>query len=317
MSVSVIMTCHNEAAYVEEAIRSVVTQTAYDRIDEIIIVDDGSTDGSPGILLQLAKEIRKLRIVTATGVGLPAARNLALAEAVGAYIAILDGDDLWTPDKLERQLPAIEGNPRVGLVYGDFHDFTADDRSDARLIKVRRYGCDTSDLLKSYFIEGGPIVPSTTIIRREVFDTVGPFDPEVRLSEDAEMFLRVAERWAFQHVPGGFLYKRQHGRNLTRRLDALLPVAEMLTERFVARNPRLGAYVGKRLARRHGKSGSDCLAKGERAKALEHFRKALRLDPFFWRTYAYLVIALLPPRLGTMIRHSARGILRAPKNGIG
>lgn len=317
MSVSVIMTCHNEASYVEQAIRSVVTQTAFEQVNEIIVVDDGSTDGSAEVLARLSAEIGKLRIVKASGVGLPAARNMALSVASGSYIAILDGDDLWTTDKLERQLPAIESNPQVGLVYGDFYDFTTEDLSDARLVQVRRYGSDAEDLLKSYFVEGGPIVPSTTIIRREVFETVGPFDPEVRLSEDAEMFLRVAEKWAFQHVAGGFLYKRQHGRNLTRRLDALLPVAEMLTERFVARNPRLRPYVGKRLARRNGKAGSDCLAKGERGKALRYFWRAVRLDPFFWRTYAYLGLSLLPPGVGTLVRHSIRGVLRTPRKGLG
>lgn len=310
-NVSVIMTCHNEAAFIEQAIRSVTDQTAYERVGEIIIVNDGSTDQSQSILERLAGEIGKLKILSASGVGPSAARNMALAEAAGDFVAILDGDDLWTPDKLERQLPVLEGDPGVGLVYGDFHAFSAADRSDAAAVPVRRFGSHTKDLLRSFFLEGGPVVPSSVILRRRIFDEVGSFDPLLRLNEDADMFLRVAERWAFQHVPGVHLYKREHGRNLTARIDSQLPVAELITARFVARNPRLAEVAGKRMARRYGRAASDCLAKGEPVTGFRYCLKALRLDPLLWYVYPMFLLAILPRQAGVKLRSLARRILRA------
>jgi glycosyltransferase involved in cell wall biosynthesis len=309
-NVSVIMTCHNEAAFIEQAIKSVTAQTAYGRVSEIIVVNDGSADQSQSILEGLAHEIGKLKVLKASGIGPSAARNMALAEATGDFIAILDGDDLWTPDKLERQLPALESDPGVGLVYGDFHAFSAADRSDATVVHVRRFGPHTKDLLKSFFLEGGPVVPSSVILRRKIFDEVGSFDPSLRLNEDADMFLRVAERWAFQHVPGVHLYKREHGRNLTARIDTQLPVAELITARFVARNPELAEVAGKRMARRYGRAGGDCLAKGERVTGLGYCVKALRLDPLLWYVYPMFPLAILPRHAGVRLRGLARRILR-------
>ena len=122
MSVSVLMTCHDEESMIEEAIRSVVAQTIFDSVEEIIVVDDGSRDGSRVVLERLDREIDKLKIIQTPGLGRPAARNRAVGEASGEFIALLDGDDFWTPQKLERQLPAFGRGANIGLVYGDFVD---------------------------------------------------------------------------------------------------------------------------------------------------------------------------------------------------
>ena len=112
MRVSVLLTCHNEAAFIEEAVRSVFNQTARDAIAEIIVVNDGSVDHSASILERLAREEPLLRVVTTRGLGLSAARNLAISQASGDVIAMLDGDDVWEPAKLERSLPGFDaGRP--------------------------------------------------------------------------------------------------------------------------------------------------------------------------------------------------------------
>ena len=308
MRVSVIMTCHNEERFVEQAIRSVVAQTARDCIAEIVVVNDGSTDGSSALLHRLASEIPELRIIESSGVGLPAARNRAILETGDELIAILDGDDFWDPEKLERQCVVFSSDERIGLVYGDFVDFTRDDLADAQPIAVRRFDVSTPDTLAEYFVCDGPIVPSTVIIRRAAFDEVGLFDEEIRLGEDTEMFLRLAEKWKFAHVPGALCFKRRHGANLTRRLDALLPVAERITERFVDRNPRLASLAGRRMARRYARAGNDCIQNGKRLNGMALLFRAVRLDPFFWRPYAYLAFALVPHRLSASLRRVARAI---------
>jgi glycosyltransferase involved in cell wall biosynthesis len=293
VKVAVIITCCNEEAYIAQAVRSVTSQTDSASIAEIVVVDDGSKDGSRAVLAGLAREDSRIRIIHANGIGLPAARNLAIRASTAPFIAFLDGDDYWRSDKLELQL-RVFANPRIGLVYSDFVDFTKADVSDALLVNVRRFSSDTPHTLAEYFVHDGPIVPSTAIIARTIFEDVGLFDEHLRPGEDTEMFLRIAERWQFQHVPGGLTFKRRHGRQVTRQLETLLPMNLALTEKFVERNPGLRRFKGQRLSRRYARVGHDCAQHGQGLLAFGYLSRALSHAPFFWRAYAYLALLMLP-----------------------
>ena len=131
MYVSVVITCHNEDAYIKQCVNSVVAQSDYKHINEIFVVDDGSTDSSPQILTQLKLNCDKLKIITTKGLGLPAARNVAIKSSTSDFIAFLDGDDYWTKNKLQNQLKAFENDSSIGLIYGDYWDFKKSDASDA------------------------------------------------------------------------------------------------------------------------------------------------------------------------------------------
>lgn len=295
MNVSVVMTCHDEERTIEQAVRSVEAQTTFDdAVVEIIVVEDGSRDGSEIVLKRLAGEIEKLRIIDAPGLGQSAARNRALREAKGELIAILDGDDFWTPEKLERQLPAFARSEKIGLVYGDFVDFSRDDATDGRIITVRRFRPESSHHLRDYFLLDGPIMPSTVVVRRSVFDDVGPFDESLRIGEDTEFHLRVAEKWRFCHVPGAFTFKRRHTGQLSWRLDAFLPNAALVTQHFASHHPELTSLAGRRMARVHAKVGADCAMRGEWRKALRHDLTAIYLAPLYRRAWANLVLLLAP-----------------------
>jgi glycosyltransferase involved in cell wall biosynthesis len=295
MSVSVVMTCHNEERTIEQAVRGVEAQTAFDAVLEIIVVNDGSRDGSGRVLERLANEIDKLRILETPGLGLSAARNRALREAKAELIAILDGDDFWTPEKLERQLPAFARSGNIGLAYGDFVDFSRDDAMDGRVITVRRFHPEKPHHLRDYFVHDGPIMPSTVVIRRSVLDDVGLFDESLRIGEDTEFFLRIAERWRFCHVPGAFTFKRRHAGQLSRRLDALLPTTALVTQHVASRHPELRPLADRRMARLHAKVGTDCAIRGEWRRALRHDLMTVHLAPLCWRGWANLVLLLAPP----------------------
>ena len=294
MSVSVLITCHNEEGTIERAVRSVEAQTAFEKVLEIIVVNDGSRDASDLVLERLADEIEKLRLIKTRGLGQSAARNRALREARGELIAILDGDDFWTPEKLERQLPAFAGSERIGLVYGDFVAFSRDDAEDGRVITVRRFHPGSSNQLRDYFVHDGPIMPSTVVVRHAVFDDVGLFDESLRIGEDTEFHLRVAERWRFCHVPGAFTFKRRHPAQLSWRLANFLPNAAVVTQRLTSHHPELRSLAGRRMARVHGKVGADCALRGEWRKALRHDLTAIRLAPRYWRAWANLVLLVAP-----------------------
>jgi glycosyltransferase involved in cell wall biosynthesis len=294
MSVSVVITCHNEEGTIEQAVRSVEAQTSFDAVAEIIVVNDGSHDGSKVVLDRLAGEIEKLRVIETPRLGQSAARNRALREAKGELIAILDGDDFWTPEKLAFQLPAFARGGKIGLVYGDFVAFSRDDATDGRIITVRRFDPESPHQLRDYFVHDGPIMPSTAVVNRSVFDDVGFFDESFRVGEDTEFCLRLAEKWRFCYVPGAFTYKRQHADQLSWRLDTLLPSAAVTTEHFSSRHPELRPLAGRRMARLHAKVSTDCAMKGEWRKALRHTLTAIHLAPLYWRAWANLVLLLAP-----------------------
>ena len=163
MSVSVVVPCHNEAKYIEQCIKSIIEQSDYSSISEILVVDDGSTDESPQILKQLKLKFNKLKIITTDGVGQSAARNIAIKLSKSEFIAFLDADDYWDKNKLKKQLKAFDSDPLIGLVYGDYWDFSKSDGTDSVLVSVRSFNLSDKDQLTQYFLKDGPIVPSTAI----------------------------------------------------------------------------------------------------------------------------------------------------------
>jgi glycosyltransferase involved in cell wall biosynthesis len=307
MNVSVVITCHDEEHTIEQAVRSVEAQTAFESVLEIIVVNDGSRDRSELALGRLAGEIEKLRLIETPGLGLSAARNCALRQARGELIALLDGDDFWAPEKLERQLPAFASSERIGLVYGDFVDFTGDDAADGRVITVRRFHPSSPNHLRDYFVHDGPIMPSTGVIRRAVLDDVGLFDESLRIGEDTDFHLRLAERWQFCHVRGAFTFKRRHAGQVSWRLADFLPNAAVVTQRLVSDHPELRPLADRRMARIHAKVGIDYALKGERREALRHDLTAVHLAPLYWRAWANLVLLVAPV---SIVRPVYKGLKR-------
>jgi glycosyltransferase involved in cell wall biosynthesis len=294
VSVSVVITCHNDERTIKQAVGSVAAQTAFDRVIEIVVVNDGSQDGSQALLEVMVSETKKLRVIETFQVGAAAARNAGLRSVQGDFIAILDGDDYWTPEKLASQLPAFSSGRNVGLVYGDFVDFTRDDAADGKVITVRRFDPTSPNQLRDYFLHDGPIMPSTSIIRREVIEDVGLFDESLLICEDTEFCLRVAEKWRFCYVRGAFTFKRRHPGRISSRIDGFLPNNAVLTQRFAARHTELRALAGRRMARGHVKASIDCKVKREWRRAIRHGMTAIRLAPLYWRAWANLALLLAP-----------------------
>src|SRR6476659_8655894 len=118
--ISVIIPCYNNAPFVAEALDSVLHQTDAKAIKEIIVVDDGSTDGSASVIKEKAALYPLIKYIYQKNGGLSAARNTAIKQAQGSYIAFLDADDVWPPEKIEKQHEAIQRYPEAGLLYTDF-----------------------------------------------------------------------------------------------------------------------------------------------------------------------------------------------------
>jgi glycosyltransferase involved in cell wall biosynthesis len=192
--VSAILPVFDRAGSIARAFESVLAQTY--RPVELIVVDDGSTDGTAAILERYRDRATLLR--QANG-GAYAARNLALRHAKGELVAFIDSDDAWLPEKLARQVPLMR--PGVALVYGDIEIVAAPDDGAPRL---RRTGFDEVSPCRGAVLERfayGNFVPTcTALVRRHALDEVGGFSEESRISADYLAWFRIAQRHEFDFV---------------------------------------------------------------------------------------------------------------------
>ncbi|OGW41380.1 MAG: hypothetical protein A2Y97_09440 [Nitrospirae bacterium RBG_13_39_12] len=195
--VSVIMPVYNGERYVAEAIDSVLAQ-AYDQI-EVIVVDDGSTDNSAGIV----KNYAPLRYCFQPHGGIGMALNHGIMEARGSFFAFLDADDLWTNDKLISQMTVFKNNPKLDIVFGHVvHFFSHEMDENVR----RKLKC--SDQSMPGYCKG------TMIIKREAFLSIGHFSTSWKLGDFFDWYLRAMEKGLTSFMmPEVILKRRIHNSN--------------------------------------------------------------------------------------------------------
>jgi glycosyltransferase involved in cell wall biosynthesis len=194
--VSVVIPAFNGERFLADAVASVQAQDY--GVHEIVVVDDGSTDGTAELAAQL-----ETRVVRQENQGPAAARNRGIGATTGEVIAFLDCDDLWTPGSLARRMGALEEDAELRVVLGRF---TAEYLPGALMIE---YPADDDGSLTS-------VKFSTGVFRREVFDRVGPLDPSFRQAEDVDWFLRALElRVPMRIVDNVSVVYRRHRANLT------------------------------------------------------------------------------------------------------
>jgi glycosyltransferase involved in cell wall biosynthesis len=293
-TVSVVITCYNQRDYVAEAIRSVLRQSRCDRVKEIIVVDDGSTDGSDRVIAQLAKENNKIVHLAQRNSGVAMARNAAIRVATGEYVALLDGDDVWLPQKLEIQLPSLDRSPALGLVYSDYVALRGPDGADRSPVKARAIFQDDPYALQTLFVHGAAILPSTTIVRRSVYDTCGGFDPELRNNEEVDMWLRIAANSTIHYVPGTVVEWRDLEGGLHADVEAYLRGQRYVSNKLTAMHPDLLPFVKLREVRVHRRAGRKFLSQGNRPMARAQFKQGiLRWKPDR-KAILYLGLSLVP-----------------------
>jgi glycosyltransferase involved in cell wall biosynthesis len=197
VSVSVVICVRDGEAHLAEAIDSALAQSATPM--ELIVVDDGSQDGSAEIARSYAPRVRLLR---QGPLGLGAARNAALEAATGEFIAFLDSDDIWEPNKLELQLAAFSADPALDVCFTHVLEF-ADELE-----------------LKGARPRPGPIpgvFTSSLCARRESVRRAGGFDPHARLGETMALLLRLRELGMREAMlPEVLVHRRVHAGNMTR-----------------------------------------------------------------------------------------------------
>ena len=187
--ISIVIPAFNAETTLAESLESVQSQTFADF--EVVIVDDGSTDGTPGIARRFCAGDPRFSLMVGPHAGVSAARNAALDKARGGIIAFLDADDTWFPEKLERQIEVFREEPRVNLVFTNCH-FWDGQRDLGRGYRTDKPLPEANPIRR--LMRDNPFVFSTVAVRREFLSLAGGFDPELSAAVDWDLWLRMAER---------------------------------------------------------------------------------------------------------------------------
>ena len=201
--VSVAMVVRNMERFVAEAIESVLNQTFRDF--ELVIVDFGSSDGSPSIISRYQEKDSRVRFHAIPPCGLSEARNASCRVARGRYIALLDADDVAFPDRLERQVAYLEAHPETALLGGAI---VCTDSSGSRQF-TKLFPLTDAEIRAA--LEHQTVLHQTTVImRREVLEMVKGYRRAFALSEDYDLWLRVIERFQVANLAEPVVYYRIH-----------------------------------------------------------------------------------------------------------
>lgn len=277
--ISVITPVHNAAAYLPETIESVLAQS-HTTLD-YILVDDGSTDASREIIAHYAACDVRIRYHFLPHQGRPApARNHGIDDARGAFIALVDADDIWLPDKLATQIARFHGNDRLGLVATNGKIIDENGTVGADMIgtdRIENGHVSTASLI----FNGNRIATSSVLMRSDCATTCGPFNTDYRVSDDYAMWLRVSRLYEIEILEAPLIYYRRHTNNISRdRLRASEELVRILEHEIVPDTPLMndiGQRVRRLLQRKYCSLGKRFAKSGQRDKAAENFRKSLDL----------------------------------------
>ena len=271
--VSIIIPCFNNATYIGDAIRSALSQT-YPEI-EVIVIDDGSTDGSDAVIARFGGSIVHLRQENS---GACVARNRGLDVANGTWIKFLDGDDILMPDCVERQIAVAQG--RSAVIFGDFNLLHEDGHVEPHPTHEASSGLSKGDKagLKTFFYS--LVLISTTLYPVHILRRIGGFDPLVKRGQEQELHLRLYGNGVdFEYQPLICFSYREHFS--LHRISVSIPKVSHFRYRqnFVSlldlmRNgPRRADWEGNRkvLGIRAWRTGRSLLRAGETTRAEEFF----------------------------------------------
>jgi len=195
MKISVVIPMYNSKETIVSTLNSIKSQTAFEQLMEIIVINDGSTDNSLSIVTNYIKINKDMPIVLIdkTNGGVSSARNAGMKAAKGEWIALLDSDDEWFPRKIEIQMKTIRENPEIDFLGGDFQD------QGLKILwkKINGlYKANVKDVCLKVFPQ-----TSVAIFKRNIFVEIGGYDENQSYAEDMNYFLKICSKYNYYHLP--------------------------------------------------------------------------------------------------------------------
>ena len=283
--VSIIVPTYNRAHMVTETIDSILAQTFKDF--ELIVVDNESADNTEEVIKSYPDQ--RIRYFKHQNNGVVAVnRNYGIGKAQGQYIAFCDDDDLWLPEKLERQVELLDSNKELGLVYSDCYviDSSGDLRKGTYFVSRKPVrGNAFGELFQHNLI---PL--STAIVRREVLDRVEGFNPGYKICQDYDLWLRIAERYPIDFVEQPLAKFRVHSGSIYQKHTALAYRENLqIMNYWLNRNPDLKRELGGKIRRKKA-----LLCRAAFLVAISHVYRNKNMKSM--REFGNLVKYLLLPR---------------------
>lgn len=218
-AISVIVPCYNAAAFLPATLRSVLAQSGFDL--QIIVVDDGSTDGSPELV---ARDFPGVTLVRQPNAGVAAARNTGLAHARHDWVAFIDADDLWLPGKLQAQCALLASQPEAGMAYTAWQVWASSEPEPAAewLSQLAHQAADrtqwqgASGWIYPELLVDCVVWTSSVLVRHALLTQAGGFDEALRIGEDWDLWLRLSRLTAILRVAQPLALYRMHPSSITK-----------------------------------------------------------------------------------------------------
>jgi glycosyltransferase involved in cell wall biosynthesis len=289
--ISVIIPTYNSDKFIGDTIRSVLHQTCTDY--EIIVIDDGSTDSTKKIIENNFSQARYFYIPNQ---GVSKARNYGIRRARGEFIAFLDADDLWLPEKLEKQLEVFKNDPELMLVFTENLDFDTDGFRKTVYLKKERLM--KGDVVKNIFLYSN-VTTSTVMVRKQVFQETGDFDESLKVAEDDNLWMRIALKFRIQLLDEVLVHYRWTENSLSRSadnlLDGVLKNIELIEDRYPDLKRRLGRVVLRRKKSDiYSSYGYYLFSSGNYSMSRRYYLSSIFLYPKIKRII-YCIVSLFPP----------------------
>jgi hypothetical protein len=307
LPISVVIPAYNSEAFIGETLDSVRAQSAPP--SEVIVVDDGSADATSRVAAE-----RGARVIRQANQGVSVARNTGVAAATGEWVAFLDSDDLWAPDKLEAQWEVVRTHPQIGFIFTDEAQFDAGGvtlesffRSRPNYQRIQRRAAGPgivlleTDSLVEGVMDGNFLVPSSWLVKRSLLEAAGPFNPALSgAGEDRELSLRLLRLSEAAAVERPLLRRRLRPGSVSTN-EAKMHLGRARVAEFIAAQPE--RYPAPALT--HGwksrpldlkRGGFQLLAEGRPREARAAFLQSFRARPSI-KTLFLVLVSLAGPRL--------------------
>ncbi len=302
--VSVILPTYNRSLFLATAIQSVLNQSYHDL--ELIIVDDASVDSTREVVNRF-KDSRIKYIRHKINKGEAASRNTGIINATGEYIALLDDDDEWFPDKLKVQVNCFQNRyDNVGCIYSGVIFVQRNNNRILRQKVPTKKGNIFKEMLSRNVIDA----PSSALIKRQCFKKVGLFDEELPYFVDYDLFLRISKFFSFDYIEQPLLKYYVHEGQLSNDVDIMEKGLDVLQKKYSQANG-LGISYQKIYSRFFFQIGFLYCERNDFPKGRKALIKAMVLNPFNYKIYFQLLFTLFGYNNYTKIRGMASLTLRA------
>lgn len=275
-TVDIIIPAYNAAHFLPKALDSVIAQTFSDW--RILLIDDGSQDRTAEVVAPYRERLGdRLLYVHKQNGGLAAARNTAIQHATAEFLALLDADDIWLPNRLEAAVRRFQGHPEIGIVYG----FVTRIDQDGRLLDTfATRNAHAEGHVARYIYQRTLDLPCPTItFRRVCVEQVGGFDESMRATEDRDLWLRIAQKFEVALVPEIVAYYRVSAQAMTTDSDRMLQAQRKFLDKHVG-TPNCGAWQRSiALGQAYRQRAETLSDRKQRKEAIESALKAVAYNP--------------------------------------